>query len=403
MLDAAAPGRRLRDLRAAGCSLLFPVSDDAASGRADSGSGRDDASATDAPPAADGGCDKSIDFDPANCGACGHDCRGEPCKNRLCTPLEIAEAFSIGPFAFGPSYLYFVERTPAAPGASISYCARDGCPNRSSLAVWQVLPPAILTNDTHVFWATANGVINKALLFELRDGGTPPPPMEVQSDLTTVTRMVLAGSKLFFAERADAGQIRACSAGDLTSCTDGGSEPFSSNQPMIRDLAVDRAASRLFWITDEGGGTIFSCDVGTPCTPQIVVSGQPTATALAVDDTHVYWTTGAGGAVLRAPKAGLGGPSPETLASGAKTPWAIAVDESHVYFTTLGEGEEVITDGGTALGTGQLLRVPKTGGAAFLLASGIGRPLHVGLDATHVYWTGAATAQGAGSLTRVAK
>jgi hypothetical protein len=58
-------------------------------------------------------------------------------------------------------------------------------------------------------------------------------------------------------------------------------------------------------------------------------SGEARPSAVAVDDTHVYWTAEDGGLVRRVAKAGG---MPETLASGQTGPFAIAVNSRAVYW-----------------------------------------------------------------------
>src|SRR6476661_8455452 len=38
-----------------------------------------------------GGCSASLETDPKNCGACGHDCLGGKCEGAICRPFSVAE------------------------------------------------------------------------------------------------------------------------------------------------------------------------------------------------------------------------------------------------------------------------------------------------------------------------
>lgn len=83
-----------------------------------------------------------------------------------------------------------------------------------------------------------------------------------------------------------------------------------------------------------------SCNSGL-CDPATVGSGLADPRNLAVDDSHVYWTTG-DGKVQRVPK--VGG-AVETLASDQDSPGAVTVDATSVFW---------INEAG-----GKVMRVPK--------------------------------------------
>lgn len=79
-----------------------------------------------------------------------------------------------------------------------------------------------------------------------------------------------------------------------------------------------------------------ACSAGM-CATQEVVPGVQEPRALAVDETHVYWTT-AGGEVRRAPKEG--GPA-DVIASGQGDSRALAVEHTHVFWIRPSDGTVV--------------------------------------------------------------
>ncbi len=101
----------------------------------------------------------------------------------------------------------------------------------------------------------------------------------------------------------------------------------------------------------------------------VISSGAQRPTAVAVDQTRVYWTDGLG-TVQSAPKAG--GPA-LILASGQSTPYAIAVDGSAVYWANR-----------TIDGT--IAKVPLAGGGVVTLAAGQNKPSSISVDSTRVFW-----------------
>jgi hypothetical protein len=127
---------------------------------------------------------------------------------------------------------------------------------------------------------------------------------------------------------------------------------------------------------------------------------------IAIDATHLYWTTlGPPGEVVSFP---LVGGTPTSLAS---TPgvggWNVAVDATSIYWTTPngllkapltgGTTTTVASTGGAGVAVEAnyayvaapddyaVLRVPIAGGTVATLASGV-YPLNVAVDATSVYW-----------------
>lgn len=149
---------------------------------------------------------------------------------------------------------------------------------------------------------------------------------------------------------------------------------------------------------------------------RVLSGGQPHPTRLALDGTHVYWTTrggtagagaapvggsggaggggggaGAGGAGGSGGGAGAGGGS-SIVISGAVvrvgrtggTPTtltlvpsvtALTVDDGYVFFAVVDEG------------VGSIRVVPAEGGEALVLLTGLGWPADVAVDADHIYWS----------------
>src|SRR5262249_30863526 len=114
-------------------------------------------------------------------------------------------------------------------------------------------------------------------------------------------------------------------------------------------------------------------------------TGQYGAFHLAVDSTHVYWTTDgfscpldAGGcvsALRRLPFAG--GSAPETVVSGDASGAPLVVSGSYVYW---------LASGATIAG-GSLRKAPITGGAPITLASNLNDPRDLAISGNYVYVT----------------
>jgi len=111
------------------------------------------------------------------------------------------------------------------------------------------------------------------------------------------------------------------------------------------------------------------------CQPFVIASGQSTPTNVALDDTHLYWTNQVpGGAVMRVPR--LGGTA-EMVATKTKTPGGLAVDGSSVFWSEFESG-------------GSIWRLDKSdvgdASKAVELHTGQGTSLTLIADGTRVFW-----------------
>lgn len=109
--------------------------------------------------------------------------------------------------------------------------------------------------------------------------------------------------------------------------------------------------------------TALLAPAAAACGARSDLAGAPSAAATAGD--------GGGGSVAGPPACAAGDP-PVALVSGLSWPFGVAVDETHVYFTTY-----------TGLGT--VTKVPKGGGDAVAIATGLDYPDGLAVDADHVY------------------
>jgi hypothetical protein len=114
--------------------------------------------------------------------------------------------------------------------------------------------------------------------------------------------------------------------------------------------------------------------------PSVVATSQGLPGQIAVDADNVYWVELLGVPESRVMKAALAGGDPvELVPASAVLIRGLAVDDEAVYWSTV--------QGGAPFG-GTVMKVPKAGGAAFTIASGLKGPGDIVLDAENVYWSG---------------
>jgi hypothetical protein len=114
----------------------------------------------------------------------------------------------------------------------------------------------------------------------------------------------------------------------------------------------------------EGGCNAGVC--GPP--PEVLATLDGDVRGIAVDDVAVYWSQL--GAIVRQPKGG--GPA-IVIAKTTTLVANLALDDGHVYWTD--------SDSGT------VARVLKAGGPTEIIATGESKPYAIAVDSTAVYWT----------------
>jgi hypothetical protein len=169
---------------------------------------------------------------------------------------------------------------------------------------------------------------------------------------------------------------------------------FASGTSGVMAIATD--ANNVYWIDSEGVKQAGISSFGAGPIISLATEGvdyqsglSPAVPALgiALDSTSVYWTTGTGDTVLRAPIAGDGGVGgPITVATGVGgTASSLAVYGGYVYWLDLGPASEV--------------NMAPANGSSGPLGIGAATSPALAADASGVYW--ATTGGGFGVVARM--
>lgn len=300
-----------------------------------------------------GGHCVDLSKDPANCGACGHDCLGGKC-------IGTCEAFVLASTQYQPTLVaveagtvYWAEHEGGATGAIRSVSAAGGAP--ITLATDSDWAQGLAVDSSNVYWTTLS----------------PPAVRKVSLTGGTATTMVAAvaprgiavgANNVYWADRASGGpgviMQRALAGGTPTTVASGLGDP--------RAVAVDPTS--VYW-TDFKNGTVMKAPIGGG-TATTLATGQGGPAALAVDSADVYWINyNDGNVVAKVPITGGSATVMATGTAGLSDPEDIALDANNVYWTNAGSVQRVAKTGGSAVGIG--------GGQT---------PYGIAVDNAAVYW-----------------
>lgn len=325
-------------------------------------------------------CETDTRISRDHCGACGHGCLGGECVAGVCQPVVIesnqtrAHGIAVDDVAVywttemgrvgaqlhaggTPLKLFAAEGASAATGVVAAggkaffglgvpmagpgalYSVRPVAGSAAKLADVGQLPLGLALDGSSLFWTDRD----KGTVMEFRVDGAPDGGARETtwvSGHTTPTGIAVDGGYLYWTNASTGAVMRLSRAG--------GVQPVG----MARNptgytwgIAVDDAF--VYWREADPAdldGRVMKLAKGAVLgqTPVVLAEGYPGARYLALDATHVYWTT-----FLRDPQSGVytagriariskdGGPV-QVLATSQQTPHGIAVDDQAIYWTNFG-------------------------------------------------------------------
>lgn len=324
----------------------------------------------------------SLENDPLNCGACGHDCRGGTCSGGRCQPIALGSGY-VNPSAVGLSETHVYFREGAQGAGRVLRIPKGGGPVEVVAQGVSNLVGVALGGD-QVYFASGNaatlgeGQVLRANLdgSELR----PFSPLRAPG----IFSVIVPGLNVWYSERSGmttlvyrAGLLSSGQAGQ------GAEVEFASVPGALLSMTVN-SGCMLYVAQGAPQQLLRQCMPGATATTHYMGAGgeirfQPVASS---DGDYLYFQQGntLSRIDLQPPAA------PEALVSGAVS--APSVDDQALYYTA--PTEEVAGAGcSSAYALYRASKQPAAGAPVLLLPPPLACPTQLALDDTAIYWVSA--------------
>jgi hypothetical protein len=174
------------------------------------------------------------------------------------------------------------------------------------------LPRNIAADSGYVYWAHPTMGLRATPV----GGGAT---LTVSTTIAADSWVAVSNGRIFWSAGSDI--LTVASLGQPT-------DVLVSGQPSISQVAVNGAG--VVWTTL--AGTTMAMKLDPPGSSQLLLISGPILNAIAIDASNVYWPEPEPSAIMKMPISG-GGPAIPLAPSPAASPTGIAVDASNVYWT----------------------------------------------------------------------
>jgi hypothetical protein len=303
--------------------------------------------------------------DATNCGACGHDCQGQPCADGLCVPGIIAQSQDEPrTLAVDDDGIYW----GSGGAAGVSACRPKTCSDGTAKIADETVPVvALATSKFYLFWSIRTEIHRLA-----KDA---PDVVRVDNGAATaVVALAADETSFYFTNTGVTGGVGRC---PVAGCPVDGVDFPAVDFERPSSLALGPTGFAFFAGAQERSVVYCSPTCAAPASnlAKILAVGRSEPDTIALDARAAYWTEGLSAAEAGVARAALADPfAPSTLAS-VESPGPLATDATAIYFVGKADGS--------------IRKVPKTGGPAVILAKGQPAPRAIAVDATRVYFTNA--------------
>ena len=294
-------------------------------------------------------CMADVVADPANCGACGHDCQGGSCTSGFCGPVTLAVTHGSVGIAIDSTFVYFADNDAGVLYKVSKSLTRTGVPTPVVSGTAAQSVQGIASDGTYVYWTnkTASGTVHRALptgAALTTIASAQPQPDWIASNGTTVAWTNQTGNQVMSAPTD----------------SDGGAAPTQLNLvgesgTVLAGIAMD--PGNVYYAAKTAGGGLAErvpLDGGP-----VSELGTPTYVSVAIDGVNAYWTGGAANpSVYQNIKTGAA-TTQTTIGAGALIcPLGVVSDGTDVYFIDQGDPSCAFAAVDASVGAGALYRIP---------------------------------------------